>query len=114
MNLGQVYTKQRMGDTLLIEQEQYRRIADDICSGLEKNTHYIALRLKEIQQEYHLTMEEVEDLSWWEDNTQVFEEIYWRDGDEIYKKFSHRIKDDEEATFTSPRKYEKLYNRCAF
>ena len=101
-------------DSLIVEQDEYWRIAKEICDGLEKNLHYVALRLKEIQQEYHLSMDEVEDLAWWEDSTQVFEEIYWRDGDEIYEKFCHRIMGGEEVTCTSPHEYERQYNRSAF
>ena len=101
-------------DTLTLEQDEYMRIAEEICDGLDNNLHYVILRLKEMQQEYHLSMDEVEDLAWWEDSTQIFEEIYWRDGDEVYEKFSHRMKGDEEAAYTSPREYEGLYGRSAF
>lgn len=114
MNLGQVFTKQRRGNASPIEYGKFRRIAAEICDGLDNNLHYVALRLKEIQQEYHLSMDEVEDLAWWEDSTQVFEELYWRAGDEIYEKFCHRIKDGEEAAYTSPCEYERTYNRSAF
>lgn len=101
-------------DTLTVEQDEYWRIAKELCDDLDNNLHYVALRLKEIQQEYHLSMDEVEDLAWWEDSTQVFEEIYWRGSDEIYEKFCHRMKDGEEAAYTSPREYERTYNRSAF
>ena len=101
-------------NSLAVKQDEFWRIAKELCDGLPNNIHYVALRLKEIQQEYHLSMDEVEDLAWCEDSTQVFEEIYWRDCDEIYEKFSHRMKDGEEAAYTSPREYEGLYGRSAF
>ena len=99
---------------LTVETDEYMRIAEEICNDLDNNRHYVALRLKEIQQEYHLSMDEVEDWAGWEDSTQVFDEIYWGDNDDIYRAFGHRIKDNEEASYTSPQEYERLYNRSAF
>ena len=106
------YSKMKIGanNSLSVEPDEYMHIADEICEGLDNNLHYVALRLKEIQQEYHLTMDEVEDLAWWEDSTQVFEEIYWSDSDEMYEKFGQRLSDDEVAPYTSPREYERQYN----
>ena len=103
------YSKMKIGanDSLSIEPDEYMRIADKICNDLDNNLHYVALRLKEIQQEYHLTMDEVEDLAWWEDSTQVFEEIYWSDSNEMYGQL---LRDDEVAPYTSPREYERIYN----
>ena len=100
-------------DSLIVEQDEYWRIAKELCDDLDNNLHYVAMRLKEIQQEYHLTMEELDDLCW-EDSTAMFDEIYTGPNDDIYEKFSHRIKDGEEAAYTSPREYERLYNRSAF
>jgi len=102
-----------INNSLAIETDEYMRIADKICDGLDNDLPYVALRLKEIQQEYHLTMDEVEDLAWLEDSTQVFEEIYWSDSDEIYEKYGQRLRDNEVAPYTSPREYERFYNRFA-
>ena len=100
-------------DSLTVEQDEYWRIAKALCDDLDNNLHYVSIRLKEIQQEYHLTMEELDDLCW-EDSTAMFDEIYTGPNDDIYEKFCHRIKDDEEAAYTSPREYDRLYNRSAF
>jgi len=100
-------------NSMSVEPDEYMRIADEICDDLDKNLHYVALRLEEIQQEYHLTMDEVEDLAWWEDSTQVFQEIYWSDSDEFYERFGQRLRDDEDAPYTSPDEYERLLNRSA-
>ena len=100
-------------DTLTVEQDEYWRIAKELCDDLDKNLHYVSIRLKEIQQEYHLTIEELDDLCW-EDSTAMFDEIYTGPNDDIYEKFSHRMKDGDEATYTSPLDYERLYNRSPF
>ena len=94
-----------VNDPVILEPDVYFRIAGWICEDLDNNRHYVALRLKEIQQEYHLTVDEIEDLAWWEDSTQVFEEIYWRSSEEIYEKFGHRIRGGEVAPYTSPQEY---------
>lgn len=101
-------------DSFTIEPDEYMRIATEICDGLDNNLHYVALRLKEIQQEYHLTMDEVEDLAWWEDSTQVFQEIYCGENDEIYERFGQRLIGGKTAPYTSPREYERKYNRSEF
>ena len=103
-----------VNDSFTIEPDEYMRIAAEICDDLDNNLHYVALRLKEIRQEYNLTMDEVEDLAWWENSTQVFQEIYCGDSDEIYERFGQRLRDYEVAPYTSPHEYEKQYNRSAF
>ena len=100
-------------NSLSIEKDEYWRIAKELCDDLDNNLRYVALRLKEIQQEYHLTLEELDDLCW-EDSTAMFDEIYSGPNNDIYEKFCHRMKDGEEAAYTSPREYERLYNKSAF
>ena len=100
-------------DSLTLEQDEYWRIAKELCDDLDNNLHYVSIRLKEIQQEYHLTMEELDDLCW-ENSTAMFDEIYTGPNDDIYEKFSHRMKDGEETAYTSPHEYERRYNRSAF
>lgn len=100
--------------SLTITPDEYMTIANELCNDLPNNIHYVALRLREIQQEYHLTIDEVRDLAWWEDSTQIFEEIYCRNSDEIHEAFGSRIKEDEVVRYTSPREYEKRYSRKLF
>lgn len=100
-------------DSLTVEQDEFWRIAKELCDDLDNNLHYVSIRLKEIQQEYHLTIEELDDLCW-EDSTAMFDEIYTGPNDDIYEKFCHRMKDGEEVKYTTPREFERLYNKSAF
>lgn len=93
---------------------EYLAIAKELCDDLPNNIHYVALRLEEIQKEYHLTMDEVRDLAWWDDTGQVFQEIYFGDSEDIYNHFGYRIRNDEEAPFTSPREYKRRYNKSPY
>ena len=62
-------------ETLTFKQDEYRRIAEELCDGLPNNRLYVAKRLKEIQEKYNLTKESLDDLCW-EDSSSMFNEIY--------------------------------------
>ena len=61
--------------SLLLEPDEYRGIAEELCDGLPNNRLYVANRLKEIQEKYSLTKEALDDLCW-EDSSSMFNEIY--------------------------------------
>lgn len=62
-------------ESLTFKQDEYRRIAEELCDDLPNERTYVAKRLKEICEGRHLNIAELEELCW-EDSSAMFNEIY--------------------------------------